>query len=90
MATVIKTTFKLRRGYAAKWAEVNPVLAEGEPGWALDTRVLKIGDGITPWNALPAVNDITIDSADIEDAVFKYLEQNPVNIETDATLTVAG
>lgn len=90
MATTIKTTFKLRRGYAAKWESVNPILAEGEPGWAIDTKILKIGDGITPWTGLTAVNDINIDGQDIEDAVFKYLEQNPINVETDATLSVAG
>lgn len=55
MATVIKTTFKLRRGLSAEWAEVNPILAQGEPGFALDTFSLKIGDGVSPWNALPYV-----------------------------------
>ena len=35
-------TIKLRRGYLAKWEEVNPILAEGEPGWAIDEYVLKI------------------------------------------------
>lgn len=89
MAT-IKTTFKLRRGYAARWAEVNPILEEGEPGWALDTYILKIGDGVRAWNDLPAVNDINIDPEDIDNAVNKYLEQNPINIETDTTLSIAG
>ena len=56
MATVIKTTFKLRRGLAAKWAEVNPILAEGEPGFATDTFDLKIGDGVTAWNSLPYIS----------------------------------
>lgn len=40
---------KLRRGTAAEWADVNPVLAEGEPGFETDTRLLKIGDGETAW-----------------------------------------
>ena len=56
MATdVITTTFLIKRGWAEAWARVNPVLAQGEPGWAMDTKVFKIGDGITPWNDLPAV-----------------------------------
>jgi hypothetical protein len=57
MATVIKTTFKFRRGLAKDWASVNPVLSEGEPGWTLDTHVLKIGDGVSPWNDLTSISN---------------------------------
>lgn len=53
MATVVKTTFKLKRGTAAKWKELNLVLAAGEPGFEIDTNSLKIGNGYTPWNELP-------------------------------------
>lgn len=49
MATTIKTTFLLKRGTAARWAEVNPILEQGEPGFAYDANIFKIGDGITPW-----------------------------------------
>ena len=56
MATVINTTFKLKRGTAARWAEVNPILELGEPGFVYDQNRLKIGDGITPWNELPFVD----------------------------------
>jgi hypothetical protein len=44
--------FKWRRGTAARWAEVNPVLSDGEPGAELDTGKFKLGDGFTPWNDL--------------------------------------
>lgn len=83
-------TIKLRRGYLSRWQEVNPVLAEGEPGWAIDAYILKVGDGIKRWNELPAINDINIDTDDINEAVKNYLDQNPVQIETDTTLSVAG
>lgn len=89
MAT-IKTTFKLRRGYLAKWEEVDPILEAGEPGWALDAFILKIGDGILKWSELPAINVPDIDPADIDAAVEKYLSKNPINITTDTTLSVAG
>lgn len=56
MATVINTTFKLKRGTEARWAEVNPVLALGEPGFVYDTNRLKIGDGVTAWNDLPYID----------------------------------
>ena len=54
--TTIKTTFKLKRGTAARWAELNPILEQGEPGYVYDENRLKIGDGITPWNNLPYID----------------------------------
>lgn len=57
MATeVIKHTYRFKRGTAARWAEVNPVLEQGEPGFVYDLNKLKIGDGFTPWNALPYID----------------------------------
>lgn len=88
MATVIKTTFKLRRGLLQTWMEKNPVLAEGEPGWAMDAKILKIGDGVTPWIGLTAVSGV--DPNAIQEAVDKYLAEHPINVKTDATLSVAG
>lgn len=90
MATVLNTTFKFKRGTAARWKELNLILEQGEPGWAIDTYVLKIGDGVTPWNDLPAVSDVKVEEADIQNAVNEYLKEHPINIVTDATLSVAG
>lgn len=42
-----------RRGTAAAWASINPVLDDGEIGYARDTNIIKIGDGVTHWNDLP-------------------------------------
>ena len=39
---------QLRRDGAQQWANVNPILAQGELGIELDTSRLKIGDGVTP------------------------------------------
>lgn len=60
MADVIKTTFQVKRGTAARWEELNPILNPGEPGFEMDTFKLKIGNGSTPWKELPYVNDIDI------------------------------
>lgn len=57
MATIIKTTFQLKRGTSAKWQELNLILADGEPGFEKDTNRLKIGDGKTPWNNLPYLSE---------------------------------
>lgn len=56
---IIETTFLLKRGSAKRWAEVNPVLKEGEPGFVYDSNQLKIGDGKTPWNELPFIEGAT-------------------------------
>lgn len=35
------------------WTTKNPILAEGEPGFEIDTGRLKIGSGQTFWTDLP-------------------------------------
>ena len=67
-ATIIKTTFQLKRGSSDRWEELNLVLAAGEPGFEIDTNRLKIGNGETPWNELPYIGggeggNITVDTA---------------------------
>jgi hypothetical protein len=47
------TDIVLKRGTAARWTAVNPVLKQAEPGVETDTLKLKIGDGSTAWNSLP-------------------------------------
>lgn len=71
MATTISTTFKLKRGTAARWAEVNPILAQGEPGYVYDQNRLKIGDGVTHWNDLPYIDGKR------EVSNFDYAEEFP-------------
>lgn len=44
---------QLRRGSESLWANVNPILAEGELALELDTDRFKIGDGVRRWNDLP-------------------------------------
>lgn len=49
------TKIQYKRGTAARWAQLNPVLADGEPGYETDTKKRKTGDGVTAWVDLPAV-----------------------------------
>lgn len=49
------TKIQLRRDQSANWAGTNPILAQGEPGVELDTKKMKVGDGITAWNDLEYV-----------------------------------
>lgn len=47
---------QFRKGTAAQWTSVNPVLDSGEPGFESDTNKLKFGDGTTAWNSLAYVS----------------------------------
>ena len=49
------TKIQLRRDTSANWQGTNPVLAQGEPGVELDTKKMKVGDGISAWNDLDYV-----------------------------------
>lgn len=53
------TTIKLMGGTAAAWTAENPILSAREPGLETDTGKWKWGDGVTAWNALPYVPDLT-------------------------------
>lgn len=48
------TRMQQRRGTAAEWATVNPVLADGEVGFVRDTSEIKIGNGVDAWSVLPS------------------------------------
>lgn len=63
MASIVRTTFQLKRGTSEKWIELNLVLAAGEPGFEIDTGRLKIGNGQTPWINLPYVGEESIVNA---------------------------
>jgi len=46
---------QLRRGTAARWLAVNPVLEAGRPGVETDTGQMKVGDGTRKWTELDYV-----------------------------------
>src|SRR3989304_7591569 len=39
----------------AEWIAENPILSDGEFGYAKDTHIVKVGDGVTVWSALEGV-----------------------------------
>jgi hypothetical protein len=51
------TVFKMKRGWSVSWTTANPVLEAGEPGYEIDTKQIKVGDGVTPWNSLAYSGD---------------------------------
>ena len=73
---------QLRRDLAASWVNINPILAQGEPGAELDTGKMKLGDGVTAWNQLPYTS-----SNDYEDKfVFLFSEGNYYAAGTSTSL----
>lgn len=90
MAQVISTQFQFKRGLSEAWERNNPILAPGEPGWTLDTHILKIGDGVHTWKELESIGGVEINENDIQNAVNNYLELHPVHVVTDKTLSAEG
>jgi hypothetical protein len=43
---------QLRNDTATNWTSADPILAQGEMGLETDTRLFKIGDGVTIWSEL--------------------------------------
>lgn len=86
-----------RRGTAAEWAAANPILGDGEVGFTTDTRVVKLGNGVTAWNTLPAdfitrtivdaVGDLIVGSA--ADSVVRLAKGTTgqrLTVQSDGTL----
>ena len=47
-----ETIIQIRRGLAATWTSLNPILAAGEMGLETDTKKMKIGNGTNVWASL--------------------------------------
>lgn len=48
----LESRIQIRNDIAANWTATNPILLKGELGIENDTRKIKIGDGVTAYNAL--------------------------------------
>ncbi|TIC81959.1 hypothetical protein [Nocardioides sp. GY 10127] len=68
-------TIRFRRGTTRRWNRVNPVLAQGEPGLDVRTRVLKIGDGKSRWKALTGYLDADAVADLVDSAVAKAVDK---------------
>lgn len=81
MAEVVKHIYQFKRGTAQRWIDVNPILRQGEPGFEYDTGKLKIGDGFTPWLALPYINDVNVSGQEEMVVVASYSDLPKVGDE---------
>ena len=90
---------QVRRGVAADWTSVNPILAAGEMGYETDTNKFKFGNGTSAWSSLsygasdtPGVTEIAQDAINSALAVGTGLVKtyndgaNTITIEIDNTV----
>mgnify|MGYP003352203324 CR=1 FL=1 len=68
---------QIRRGLAADWTSVNPVLAAGEAGVETDTLKIKIGNG-TNWNSITHYANVV--PTDLNTILNGYLEVSDLNV----------
>lgn len=73
---------QVRRDTAANWAARNPVLLKGEPGFAVDTGVFRLGDGVTPWNGLSSTGSGAVEHVWATQGVAGW---TPANINPGTT-----
>lgn len=69
-----------RRGTILEWVATNPILAEGEPGWEIDSGKFKVGDGVTRWNLLSYSSGPSGDVASEIHATFSWGDVSSVII----------
>ena len=83
--------FQLRRDISTIWTENNPILAQGEPGWEIDTNKIKYGNGFEAWNALGYSNQVVgaFDTDDITEATNLYWTVPRGNAMFDARLVTS-
>lgn len=73
---------------AANLATDNPVIANGNYGLEQDTGIMKVGDGVTAWNALPVatiVYEDTYESTDTPTGTFYVLDTGEFRVGNGAT-----
>lgn len=51
----VNNIITFRKGTEFEWSNINPILANGEPGWDTTNNLLKIGDGTSTWNELDPI-----------------------------------
>ena len=53
---------QIRKGTSTEWANQNPILSSGEPGFDISNNILKLGDGVTAWSNLDPIGSGFISS----------------------------
>lgn len=87
--TTKNTRIRLRRAdLQATLEAINPVLLAGEPAIALDTGILKIGDGVSTYTQLPEIGaspDLSayVTKTELQTDLADYVEKTDVASTND-------
>jgi len=91
LAKTLNLPIQFKRGTAARWLFVDPVLDDGQPGFELDTGQMKVGDGVRKWSLLPYVGvaggtpptgtGFLHVTAGVEDAASKLVDTADINAD---------
>ena len=81
------TRMQQRRGTAAEWLSIDPVLAEGELGYETDTGEFRVGDGVSAWSELSPFKNLQDLGGNLDDYIPLTQKGNPEGV---ATLDVDG
>lgn len=85
----VQDYIRLRRGTAAAWTSVNPILSIGELGYETDTLYHKMGDGVTHWADLEYCGS-AIDLTPEQIALIAAEIDLPVTTAQDDVIVGAG
>lgn len=80
MESVVTATIQriqLRRDTSTNWSANNPILAQGEAGFALDTNDLRIGNGSAAWSELISVGSGGIQETRVDASAAAYAATLP-------------
>lgn len=81
---------QVRRDTQENWSTINPVLQLAEPGLETDTRKMKYGDGVTPWNDLPYASNLTPQQEiDLEESLKRVVKwEGTLDVSENWTFTI--
>lgn len=92
---MIQARLILRNDSSANFEAKNPVLLQGEPAYDNELKILKIGDGVTPWNDLNPFSSASGGGGSIEIATDKIIggvlsstEPNKIKVEDDGQMSL--
>lgn len=80
--SILQTRIQVRKDLDATWESLNPILDKGEPGYGTTKKLLKIGDGVTPWNDLVALG--------VSETTPTYASPPVVNLTSDDGKTISN
>lgn len=88
---MVRARLIFRNDSTSNFQEKNPVLLQAEPAYDNEAKLLKIGDGVTPWNELPAFagkGSIPVATDEIIGGVLSSLDPNKIKVEEDGTMSL--